>query len=209
MRDPMKYTCLSTVNRFDFGRVPQDEAHEFIERYEWLGYAGRGFICYGLWQDGMLYGVELFSITPPFVGKLFPYAVRLKTITLSRGACCLEAGPHAGSMLIGACLRDLKRLGYWLVIAHSDPAAGEHGTIYKAANAIQAGTSNVRGRRYLKIDGKWYPPSSIHQRFGKRGVPRRMIEGVKIDRTAKTRWVWILDQSVRPYLPRQWMNRAA
>ena len=202
------YTKIATLKGFDFGRVSRLDATRFIQRYEWLGYApGRAMIRYGLWRENHLYGVEMFSNPPLGVYQLLDASVRKRALILLRGACSLDAGPHAASMLIGACLRDLRRRGYGLVIAYADPAAGEHGVIYRAAGAVAAGWT-VPSSRYALVDGKWYSRSAWRSRFGVttlRALGTR-VEGKRDERydgsRGRRRFVWVLDK--RCELPLTW-----
>jgi hypothetical protein len=202
------------VKGFTFGTVAQKEAWEFIKKYEWLGNPGAAYRSFGIWKGDLLYGVELFGNVPYFVSRLFPHDVMMKVLLLARGACCLEAGPNAASLLIGASLRELKRQGYWLVVAYSDERAGENGGAYRAAGAKYAGESNKHGLRYVKIDDKWYSPTGLYQKLKKRKHRGQALlpgidhvpqpEEIRIDRAQKKRWIWMLDSHVAPYVPKSW-----
>lgn len=191
------------VYGFSFGRIRFRYAKEFIEKYEWLGYIGRGRICYGIWRGNNLYGVTVFSPLPLFALKQLPEWLHSKTLYLSRGACCLDAGKYAPSALVGASLRELKKDGYYLVLAYADPAAGERGVIYCATNAKFGGYTSSKGTVYKKIKGKWYSPKSLYNTFGSKVPP---VEEVRVDRTNKLRYYWVINfrKKVEPCLPLSW-----
>ena len=204
--DITKYTTYYVLNGYNFGRPYFKDAKRFIETYEWLGFIGRGRIIYGIWKENKLYGVEVFCPLPILAAKQFPEEIRKKVLYLSRGACCLEAGKNAGSMLLGACLRHLKTLGYWLVIAYSDINAGEGGYLYKATNFVYAGETTSKGTIYVKINNKWYSPKSLFNTFGTTDYKKLNvnIEDIKKDTSNKKRWIYILNSKINDFLPKTW-----
>jgi hypothetical protein len=191
------------VYGYSFGRILFRHAKAFIEKYEWLGYIGRGRIAYGLWKGNLLYGVNVFCPLPLLAVKQLPEWIRPKALYLSRGACCLDAGEHAGSALVGASLRELKKSGYLVVLAYADSAAGERGVIYRASNGVFGGFTSSKGTVYKKYDGKWYSPKSAYNRFGK---DQPEPEETKKDQTNKMRFYWILNErkKITPILPPSW-----
>jgi len=212
-KDPMPISDLSNyieyskLKDFSFGKPKFKDAKKFIETYEWLGYIGRGRIVYGMWRENKLYGVEVFCPLPILAAKQFPQEIRDKILYLSRGACCLEAGKNAGSMLLGACLRHLKSQGYWLIIAYSDTNAGEGGYLYKASNFVYAGETKSAGTTYVKINGKWYSPKSLYNTFKTTDYKSLNVEKVKQDTSNKKRWIYILNKEILNYIPKSWQNK--
>ena len=206
--EPHKFIEIETLHGFTFGRPAFKDAKRFIEQYEWLGYLGRGRITYAIWKDDLLYGVEVFGPLPYLAARVFPEEVRGHITYLSRGACCLQAGKNAGSMLVGACLRELKRQGYVLAVAYSDTEAGEGGYLYKAANFQAAGRTSSKGTAYVLINEKWYSPKSLLNTFGMsnyRKLPYGIqIDGVKFDGSNKRRWAFPLNKKVLPHIPQNW-----
>ena len=191
---------------FLFGRIAPSIGARFIEKYEWLGHAGRARIFYGIWRgDGTtpsLYGVEAFCPPPFGVAKSFDPEVRNRVLVLSRGACSLDAGRNAGSMLIAACLRDLRKRGTAVVLAYSDLRAGETGACYRAAGAVHVGDTNTR-EKYGFVQGRWMSRNNVFRRSG------RQLSDIdcetRLDTASKRRFAWVIDRTVS--LP-EWMTPA-
>jgi hypothetical protein len=70
------------------------------------------------------------------------YADRL--LQLQRGACVHWAHHHAASRLIAYSLAEEEKRGTRIVVAFSDPAAGEIGTVYQATNWLYCGFTEER-----------------------------------------------------------------
>ena len=180
----------SVRNGMTFGRVTPVDGRAFIQKYEWLGHAGRALIFYGMWRDSQLYGVEAFCPLPYGAAKALG-AVGFEALYLARGACSLDAGPHAATMLLGACLRDLRRRGVPLVLAYADAAAGETGVIYRAANGRPGGVTTTSATYYF-VSGEWRSHHDIYRGLGMKiselpkDIPRRS------DDRPKRRFYWDL-----------------
>lgn len=195
------------ANGMSFSRIPIAMGRAFIEKYEWLGHAGRALIFYGAWKDEdgrrLLYGVEAFCPLPFGCSKQIEASVFKKSLYLARGACALAAGPNAGSMLIGAALRDLRKRGVQLVLAFADPRAGESGGCYRAANAEFGGLTKS-GARYYFYQGQWMTNANLWRSHGLKipqlpeGTPRRVDKGQKL------RFYWVLDRRARKGIPAAW-----
>jgi hypothetical protein len=178
---------LVLPNGLLFGVIPQQIGAHFIERHEWLGHAGRAFKNYGMWNsDGHLFGVEAFQ--PAALGLHLALGT-LNSLVLSRGACVLASGPNAASMLIGACLRDLRRQGFQFVVAFADPMAGETGGAYRAANARDLGVTKTR-MTYYKVGER----SVSAQRIYQEGIDGGSISGTTKS-PARRVFGWLLDRS--------------
>ena len=100
-------------------------------------------------------------------------------IQLGRGACVHWAHPHSASKLISASLKEIEKRGFNVVVAFSDPAAGEIGTVYQASNWLYCGMTAVRPD-YYNADGK-----RMVGHFQVDGLTRR-------PRPQKRRYVYIL-----------------
>jgi len=122
-------------------------ARGIIEEYEWLGTMYPAAVCcFGIFFDGKLGGVIVFGApTPPSLGSsVAGQSNTSKVVQLGRGACVHWAHPHSASKLIAFGLREIEKRGYRIVIAFSDPEAGEIGTVYQATNWIYCGLTAVR-----------------------------------------------------------------
>jgi hypothetical protein len=192
------------LDALQFGRIPIPIGRVFIEKYEWLGHAGRALIFYGAWIGNELYGVEAFTPVPYGLFKALG-EVGSKTLYLTRGACCFDAGPHLGSALIGACLRDLRRRGYLLVVAFADERAGEKGVVYRAANATFGGISTSK-RTYYWVGGQWITDHTLwrchHLRVS--DLPKNTKR--KSDASPKRRFYWKLHKKVT--VPLSWLEQS-
>jgi hypothetical protein len=188
-----------------FGRIPIPIGRTFIERYEWLGHAGRALIFYGAWSGDQLYGVEAFTPVPYGLYRALG-TEGSKTLYLTRGACCLAAGPHLGSALIGACLRDLRRRGYRIVVAFADARAGEEGVVYRAANAIYGGLTASK-RTYYLIEGQWITDSTLWRCHHKKVSDLAADTPRKSDNSQKKRFYWLLHK--RAQVPASWARDLA
>lgn len=153
-------------------------------------------------MEGRLFGVEVFAPLPGFARLPFPVWVRPRILMLSRGACCLEAGPNAASLLIGACLRDLRRRNIGLIVAYADQRAGETGAAYRAAGAVAAGRTSGEWT-YTKLrDGRWYSERGLERKMRGRAPRFADVEETVIDVGGRTRWIWRLDPAIS--LPESW-----
>lgn len=116
-------------------------AAKIIVRYEWLGDMPKDVtVCYGLWPSESTRDVDdLLGVVCFGRGKnraaLASIADYDSALILMRGACSMRAGRNGASFLISRATKALRRdYGIRTVLAYSDPAAGERGTIYKALN---------------------------------------------------------------------------
>ncbi|WP_109485412.1 hypothetical protein [Occallatibacter savannae] len=156
--------CRATV---EVRQITYAEAKPLVLQYEWLGTMGSARWCFGLFIGPYLAGVEVFGTTAgnraaaAIAGP--EYADRV--CTLVRG-CCLPWADHpvdsggrthtgrAASFLISrACKLIADQHGKNIVVAYSDPQAGEIGTIYQSVNAIYTGTTSAT-EQYRSPDGK-------------------------------------------------------
>lgn len=160
-------------------------AASIIEEYEYLGTMPNAPMkAYGIFWEGNCGGVIVFgAISPPSVAEsVAPKELSEKVIQLSRGACVHWAHSHSASKLIAFGLREIEKLGWRIVIAYSDPDAGEIGTVYQATNWMYCGLTAKRPD-YLRPDGtRWVG----HM---KQGVASTLKT---VDRTRKGRYVYIL-----------------
>lgn len=107
--------------------------------------------CFGFFHDGVLAGACVFAERPG--SNLLSHAtsdVPADALYLARGACVHWAHPHAASWF-------LTRVGRLLapcsIIAYSDPATGEVGTIYQALGWWFLGAA-VGGPTAARVDGR-------------------------------------------------------
>ena len=128
------------------------KAEEIILRYEWLGTMPIAIKrCYGFFHSGVLAGAAVFAEKPGASLKSDKHSiVPADAWYLARGACVHWAHPHAASWMIAHIG---KLLSPCHIVAYSDPAAGEIGTIYQALNWFYLGASQG-GPTAALVDGK-------------------------------------------------------
>jgi len=122
-------------------------ATQIIKKYEYLGtMCNAPMYAYGIRWEGELAGVVVYGApSPPIVAmSVIGKELSDKVIQLGRGACVHWAHPHAGSKLIAYSLREIEQLGYRVVVAFTDPDAGEIGTLYQATNWLYCGLTAIR-----------------------------------------------------------------
>ena len=142
-------------------RISVAEARPLIERHEFLGRLNSvPVVIYGLQSPaGELLGVASFGMPMGTASRdVCGPAWRDRTIALERGACVPWAHPHAASFLISRAVKAIVALGYAVVVAYADPAAGEVGTIYQALNWLYLGQGPGRpGHRWRAryLGGPW------------------------------------------------------
>jgi hypothetical protein len=156
-------------------------AAEIILKYEWLGTMGRATACYGLVSDRSTYpndpnvegrellGVACFGRGPGlYGGDVCGDTYRDLAVCLERGACVHWAPKNAASFLIRNAVRQAAHDHGWRIFyAYADPAAGEIGTVYQAANWHYLGqgpgrTSRKRKSRFVRPDGTTVSSRMLH-----------------------------------------------
>jgi len=132
--------------------ISSQKAAEVILRYEWLGSMPQAITrCFGFYHDGVLAGACVFAEKPGSnLGSDKTSQVPPDALYLARGACVHWAHPHAASWFIS---RVGKLLSPCVILAYSDPAAGEVGTIYQALGWTYIGAS-IGGPTAVLVDNK-------------------------------------------------------
>jgi hypothetical protein len=135
------------IKKAELREVSLRTAAVIIEEYEYLGVmSGAAMKAYGIFWGACCGGVVVFGVVHPnSVAEsviLPPYSE--KVIQLARGACVHWAHPHSASKLISFALREIEKDGWRIVIAYSDPDAGEIGTVYQATNWLYCGLTAKR-----------------------------------------------------------------
>ena len=139
-------------------RVPPAEARPLVERHEWLGALNTVPIAiYGLLApSGELLDVASFGMPNGTASRnLCGPQWRDRVIALERGCCAAWAAPNAASYLISRAVKAVGALGYAVVVAYADPAAGELGVVYQACgwHFLGAGPGRPGHRWKARLDG--------------------------------------------------------
>jgi len=158
----------ATVREISF-----DEAKQVILANEWLANMGTTEWAYGLFFGDHLGGVVCFGSTAGtnVASSVCGAEHKHKVATLCRGASLPWAHKHTGSFLVSAACRAMVKKGYHIIVCYSDPAAGEIGSIYQAANFLYSGLTQPT-EQFMTLDGK------IHD--------SRQVSGLARDRTGGT-----------------------
>lgn len=130
------------IKKAEVRSVSYQTAKAIILDYEWLGTMAATSEHYGIYWQGNCGGVVCFGQCDGWTHRtVLKYGVSLeKTWVLSRGACVHWAHPHSASKIIASALKlHRQKTGAEIVIAYSDPEAGEIGTVYQATNWIYLG----------------------------------------------------------------------
>jgi hypothetical protein len=171
-----------SIQSADIVRVDFKTAKHIILQYEWLGTMPSGFrAAFGIFFGGVCGGVVVYgSPNPMQIAKSVCGGKYVKeTWQLHRGACVWWAHEHSASKLIGVSLREVEKLGARIVVAYSDPRAGEIGTVYQATNWLYCGLTAKRPD--YEVDGK--------RKVGHFKVTGEMV---RVDRQRKHKYVHIL-----------------
>jgi hypothetical protein len=142
--------------------ISYNEAKNVIMANEWLGNLGTTEWAFGLYCGKHLAGVACFGSTAGtnVAASICGAEHRHKVTTLCRGACVHWAHPHSASFLVSAACREMTKKGYHIVVAYSDPEAGEVGTIYQACNFLYCGQTNP-SEQFRTPDGKIYDSRQV------------------------------------------------
>lgn len=160
-------------------------ASSIITEYEWLGNMSSNFVrAYGIFWDGECGGVVVYGSTvnnKNFAKSTCGIEYADRIIQLQRGACVHWAHKHAASRLIAYSLREEEKRGTRIVVAFSDPAAGEIGTVYQATNWLYCG---------LTVKRPDYETSSGTRMTGPFGAVTEAL--VRTERRRKHRYCYLL-----------------
>ena len=131
------------------------EIRKFIERYEWLGTVGWSpKWCFTARYNGDLAGVVLIS-EPTMPSNLLGKENKHLEALIQRGASSSWAPKNLNSKLIMFSANWIKNnTEKRILVAYSDPEAGEIGTIYQACNFDYLGNSFGASKNYILPDGR-------------------------------------------------------
>lgn len=188
--------AADTRGRVD--RIAHAAARRFIEEYEWLGNMGSARYCYGLLFGEHLAAAACYTTpaAPAAYSRLLGSNVAPHVFQLCRGATAYWAPRWAASTTISRSLRLLRAdRGAQVVVAYSDPAAGEIGTVYQATNAYYLGMTDSRGPGMYIIGGRTYHARAVQKLFG--SAAHEYLIAVdptykRIQRTRKHRYCYVL-----------------
>ena len=164
--DPLLKEKRKLAKDFSQARVEQISyavARNVILRNEYLGSMGSASHCFGLYFGEHLASVEVFGST---AGSRLAASVcgpqhADKVTVLVRGATEHWAHEHSASYLIPRACDLMAAKGKPIIVAYSDPAGGEVGTIYSSVNFIYTGMTGG-AEVFITPDGKRHNTRQIH-----------------------------------------------
>lgn len=189
-------------------RVSFQYAKRIILKYEWLGRMSATSYHYALIDGTGFNALGIVCIggenctggdrTSQMLGCKFD-----ELAVLARGACTHFAPIHSNSKLVSGALKLLKQDAPHkkIVIAYSDPRAGEIGTIYQACNWTCIGKTNGSTFRMVHPNGHSFDSAKIIVTAQKMDIRWKeafdmyISQGYeKVKQPAKWRYVYILDE---------------
>lgn len=179
------------------GPVSPADAVRFVSERHYSGSAVPGTVRFG-WYDeaGRLIGVSIYN-PGPHATRCGVFGPAYATKVLHHHRLALEPGAPkcTASQFIGACNRELAKMGYWAVVTYADLCQGHTGTIYRATNALLTGVQ-ARGNVQLRhmLDGTEKSLESL-KRYGSWSVRRAVAERLGYEEyrcKGKARYVYLL-----------------
>jgi hypothetical protein len=188
-RQPISSLVGATVEQ-----ISKAEAESLILRYEWLGTVGSGASAfYGLKLGGELLGAAILGLGSSNEARnICGEENRELTVSLMRGCCVHYAPKNAPSFLVRYAVKQASiDHGWKIFIAYSDPAAGEIGQIYQAANwkCVGAGLGRPQGSVHIG----WRLPDGTTLSSRSRSLTKKqaLAKGyIPVAEKPKRRWVW-------------------
>lgn len=171
-------------------KVSFKEAQPIIVEHEWLGRMSATSWHYALYPDAetdQIAGVACIGGVNCTGGSYLHVTYDLtpqEIAVFARGTCVWWAHEHAGSYLIAQALKMLKKDAPHkkIVLAYSDPSAGEIGTVYQATNWYYLGRTKTTSYRYRSPCGeREFSDASIIVQAQKRGVTWKQVKQEYLD----------------------------
>jgi hypothetical protein len=174
-------------------------AQTFFKTYEHLGNCGLGVWHWGAFEGDTIVGVVSFGTTCfassrgllPTVANRFGLAI----YQICRGGTIHTAPLNTPSQILSCAMRELRRRrGECLIVAYSDRAYNEIGTIYQACNGLYTGQTRPKNQSNYIIHGRTMNGWLVRKKYGTRAITElKRIDPaiVKIPLTPKYRYVFV------------------
>lgn len=201
----MPHLKNAIVKKVDF-----QTAKPIIIEHEWLGRMSATSWHYALYPNAdtdLIAGVACIGGVNCTGGSYLhvPFGLTPQEIAVfARGTCVWWSHPHSASFLITQALKQLRKDAPHkkIVLAYSDPSAGEIGTVYQATNWYYLGKTSTVTHRYRSPDGKHeFSDANITVEAQRRGlkwkdVNREYLEKgyIKVPQAKKHRYAFLLDK---------------
>lgn len=151
----MKPSCPVAVRRdYEIRPVPLSDGAAFIRTYHYAkGCANTAVLSMGAFRGGVLVATALW-LPPTVTCARTVHEDWRRVLALSRLAVAPGEPQNVASMLIGACLRSLRREGRWAaLVTFADESQQHTGKIYRATNWIYQGRTKPESR-WVAPDGR-------------------------------------------------------
>lgn len=202
---------MSDLKQAVIRKVDFQTAKPIIVDHEWLGRMSATSWHYALYPDAdtdLIAGVACIGGVNCTGGSYLhvTYGLTPQEIgVFARGTCVWWAHEHSASFLIANALKLLKKDAPHkkIILAYSDPSAGEIGTVYQATNWYYLGRTKTTSYRYRSPDGtREFSDASIIVQAQKRGVTWKQVKQEYLDggwvmvaQAKKHRYAFLQDKS--------------
>jgi len=180
-------------------KIDYHTAAKFFESFEHLGNCGLGVWHWGAFVGDQLLGAVSFGTTgfAKSRGTIASVAAQfgLGIYQVCRGGTVHIAPPNTASAVLSSCMRSLREeRGDCLVVAYSDRAFNEIGTIYQACNALYTGLTEPKNQANYLMFGKLTSGWVVRKRYGTRAIEKLKKHdpaAVKLPLSSKYRYVFV------------------
>ena len=184
--------------------IPIPFAKHLLVRNHYLhSFPGGTQLSFGVFSETRLAGAITFGVGPTNAHRLVDDAVSRDCLTLTRLWLDDELPKNSESLVIGLCLRSLRRhTDVKFVLSYADPAQGHIGIIYQATNWIYTGPSSAMPL-YDIGDGVPRHSRTLSHDIGSHSMRHFADHGVtvkKIPQLPKHRYIYFLDRRWRKRL---------
>lgn len=161
-----------TIKNYKCSIIDHNSAKAFIIQNHYSKVCPNGYFNFGLFDKDVLIGVAVYGHV---VGRRqanywYPNNPN-KLIELRRLACIDNTPRNTESFFISKTIKWLEHnTDFECIISLADPMYGHSGTIYKASNFIESGTTVKEGHPIFIIDGKECHPKTLYHRHGTSSV---------------------------------------
>lgn len=148
-RHEMKPECeVARRSDYSFNRVPHAMARQAILAWHYAGGSSNTSVyAFGLFRGLLLVGAALWMPPTKVCALTVGASDWRRVLALSRLAIRPGEPQNAASILIGRCLKFIRREGKWLAaVTFADSSQGHLGGIYRATNWTHRGTTKPEPR---------------------------------------------------------------
>lgn len=183
---------------YEVRKIPSKVGREYIIEHHYSHGCHNSPTCYGLFDNGNLIGVCAFACPCSENVRSSVFGVDYKdSVTELHRLHILDVTPkNTESWFVSRCLKLLKeeRPHICAVISFADPMQGHNGTIYKALNAYECGTSG-KATFYQDSNGKLHHPRNNGHNITRKEAEEKGWIPVKCE--GKHRFLFLLPKDRR------------